>query len=253
MRPGPLELHRGLVPEILLGAERRFVEALGAVEIPHGERDVREAVRADHGRRGYGVAMTDARRFAPASERNRGPILEVARRIFPKGAQVLEIASGSGQHAAFLAPQLGVRWQPSDIDPGALASIDAWCRDIPEVSPAIELDCTRLPWPVTSADVVFCVNMIHIAPPRATEGLVAGAASVLGRGGILFLYGPYKRGGVHTAESNARFDESLRSRNPEWGVRDLDDVVRLAAEHGLSHRETVEMPLNNLSVVFERS
>jgi SAM-dependent methyltransferase len=197
--------------------------------------------------------MSDARRHAPATERNREPILEVLKTVVPKGAAVLEIASGSGQHAAFFAPRLdGVRWQPTDVDAGARASIDAWCEGVTEVLPAIELDCTRLPWPVRAADVVVCANMIHIAPFRVCEGLFEGAKTVLSRGGTLYLYGPFKRGGAHTAESNARFDEGLRAQNPEWGVRDLEAVVGVAERNDFSHAQTVSMPANNLSVVFQK-
>lgn len=197
--------------------------------------------------------MNDARRHAPATERNRDAILEVLRRVLANSESVLEIASGSGQHAAYLAPRLGVRWQPSDLSATALASIDAWCADVPEVARAIELDCTKLPWPVETVDAVVCANMIHIAPFRACEGLFEGAKDVLAHGGTLYLYGPFKQGGRHTAESNARFDEDLRAQDPAWGVRDLDEVRALAERHGFAHRETVAMPANNLSVVFQRT
>jgi len=201
--------------------------------------------------------MTDPRRFAPAAARNREPILEVLRRHVRPGANVLEIASGSGEHATFLAPALEVAtWQPSDPDADARASVDAWRRSSGEerVLAALELDVTA-PWPAlpTRPDVVVCVNMIHIAPLRACEGLLDGAAELLEPGGVLYLYGPYRRGGRHTAPSNEAFDASLRSRDPEWGVRDLEDVVAAAARRGLVLREVVEMPANNLSVIFERA
>ena len=154
------------------------------------------------------------RRHAPATDRNREPIYEVLRRFLASGAEVLEIASGTGQHAAFLAPNLGVRWQPTDVDPDALPSIDAWCSGIDGIAPARVLDTTKLPWPVTSADAIFCANMIHIAPFAAYEGLVAGAGDLLGSHGILCLYGPYRVRGEHIAPSNAAFDQSLRARDP---------------------------------------
>jgi hypothetical protein len=206
--------------------------------------------------------VDDPRKCAPAAARNREPILEVLRRHVAPGAHVLEIASGSGEHAIFLAPALAVAsWQPSDPAPESRASIDAWrsVADVPRVLPAIELDVTGA-WPDphsgTSAPppgVIVCINMIHIAPWEACRGLLAGAARVLPEGGVLFLYGPYRRGGRHTAPSNEAFDASLRGRNPAWGVRDLDEVAAEAASSGLDLAEVVEMPANNLSVVFERS
>lgn len=201
--------------------------------------------------------MHDGRRFAAATARNREPILEVLRRFVPKGAHVLEIASGSGEHAVFLAPRLGVAsFQPSDRDPAGRRSTDAWVKyvGVSGVLPAIDLDVTRRPWPKLAAtpDVIVCANMIHIAPWAACEALVEGAAALLPEGGILYLYGPYRREGRHTAPSNEEFDASLRSRNPEWGVRDLEAVTELAAERGLTLVEVVPMPANNLSVVVRR-
>jgi hypothetical protein len=203
--------------------------------------------------------MDDPRRFAPASARNRDPILEVLRRFVAPGGAALEIASGSGEHAVFLAQALGARaWQPSDPDPDARASIDAWRAhagpDAARVAPALALDVTSRPWPVEGPlDLVVCINMIHISPWASCEALVAGAAEVLRPKGLLYLYGPYKRGGEHTAPSNAAFDESLRSRNPAWGVRDLDAVRTEAKRCGFSLLEVVPMPANNFSVIFERS
>jgi SAM-dependent methyltransferase len=197
--------------------------------------------------------MDDARRSAPATTRNREPILAVLERYVPDGARVLEIASGTGEHATFFASRLPVAsWQPSDPDPGARASIDAWRARLASdrVLPAIDLDVTRTPWPVSCADVIVCVNMIHIAPWRACEALMAGAAKALPPGGILFLYGPYRRGGAHTAPSNEAFDASLKARDPEWGVRDLEAVEGEARKNGLSLVEVVPMPANNLSVVL---
>ena len=200
--------------------------------------------------------MEDARRFAPASARNREPILDVLRRVVPHGARVLEIASGSGEHAVFLGAELDVAsWQPSDPDPGARASIDAWraFAHAERVLPAIELDVEKTPWPVANVDLVVCINMIHISPWSATEALVRGAAQALAPGGLLYTYGPYKRDGVHTAPSNEAFDASLRGRDPRWGVRDIDDIAREAERQGLELREIVTMPANNLSLVFGRA
>jgi SAM-dependent methyltransferase len=200
--------------------------------------------------------MNDARRFAPATTRNREPILEVLRRWVPAGANVLEIASGSGEHAIFLAPRLDVEsWQPSDPDAESRSSIDAWRvhANAERVLPVLALDVTARPWPSPPAkpDVVVCVNMIHISPWHASLSLLDGAAEVLAPGGHLYLYGPYRREGRHTAPSNEAFDASLRARNPEWGVRDLEDVINAAAARGFGLVEITEMPANNLSVVLE--
>lgn len=202
--------------------------------------------------------MSDARRFAPATARNRDSILEVLRGLAPPGAHVLEIASGSGEHAIYLAPRLEVAsWQPTDLDPDARASIDAWRADAGDarVLPALALDVTERPWPALASapDVIVCANMIHIAPPEACEALLDGAADALAPGGFLYLYGPYRRGGRHTAPSNEAFDASLRARNPAWGVRDLEHVTAMAGARGLELAGVVEMPANNLSVVLKRA
>lgn len=197
------------------------------------------------------------RRFAPATQRNREPIRDVLRRFVPPGARFLEIASGSGEHAVFLAPELeAAAWQPTDLDPAALASIDAWRAEDGSgvILPAARLDVTERPWPELSpADVVFCANMIHISPWAATEGLVAGAGALLAPGGLLVLYGPYKRDGRHTAPSNEAFDASLRARDPSWGVRDLEAVVAEAEPAGFTLVDVVAMPANNLTVVLRRT
>lgn len=196
------------------------------------------------------------RRHAPATERNRGPILDVLRRVLPSEGLVLEIASGTGQHAAFFAEALsGVVWQPTDPDPDARASIDAWREHagLANLRPALALDVTREPWPVERAEAVVCINMIHISPWECTEALMRHAARLLPeQTGVLFTYGPYKRGGGHTAPSNEAFDESLRMRDPSWGIRDVDDVAEAASRHGLELDEIHEMPANNLSLVFLR-
>ena len=197
----------------------------------------------------------DPRLYAPAVARNREPILAVLRRVLPSSGLVLEVASGSGEHARFFAaalPQL--TWQPSDSDPRARASIAAF-RDAgapPNLLPPVALDASAAEWPVAGAAAVMCINMIHIAPWSACAGLMAGAARVLTSGGVLYLYGPYKEDGRHTAPSNAAFDADLRARDPRWGVRDLGEVIALASRHGFAHRETVAMPANNRSVVFRR-
>lgn len=199
--------------------------------------------------------MTTAERLdAPATGRNREPILEVLRRVLPPAGLVLEVASGTGQHAAFFAESLpDLVWQPTDRDPTHRTSIAAWTEGLPNVRPPLDLDTTRRPWPVERAEAVVCINMIHIAPWEAGLGLLDGAAAVLPPGGPLVLYGPYRRGGAHTAPSNAAFDADLRARNPAWGVRDLEAVESAAVAAGFTLQEVVAMPANNLTVLFRRS
>ncbi len=199
--------------------------------------------------------MTGARRSAPAAQRNRAPILEVLGAHLPSSGTVLEIASGTGEHAvAFAATFPGVVWQPSDPDPANRATIADWiaAEGGPNIRSPVDLDAVADPWPLTAAAAVVCINMIHIAPWAACLGLLRGAARTLAAGGLLYLYGPYKRNGRHTAPSNAAFDESLRARNPEWGVRDLADVSAEATAAGFATPGIVEMPANNLSVLFRR-
>ena len=192
---------------------------------------------------------------AAATERNREPILEVLRRVLPAEGLVLEIASGTGQHAAYFAAALpGLRWQPSDPVAAHRDSVAAWAAaaGLTNVLPALALDVERWPWPAPRADAVVCINMIHIAPWSAAQALFAGAGRVLSPAGVLFLYGPFKRDGGHTSDSNARFDERLRAEDPRWGVRDLSDVTALAHDAGFGDPEIVPMPANNLSLIFRR-
>lgn len=194
-------------------------------------------------------------RTAPAVARNRDPILAVLRRFLPARGFILEIASGTGEHAVHFARGLpGATWQPSDPDTESLASVAAHraAAKLPNLLPPLELDVTAPLWPVTKADAVVAINMIHIAPWSASEGLMAGAERMLPAGGVLYLYGPYKEKGVHTAPSNEAFDRSLRMRDPSWGLRDLDDVIALASNHSLDFAERIAMPANNLSVIFRR-
>ena len=196
---------------------------------------------------------------APAAARNQAPILKVLRRVLPRAGLVLEIASGTGQHAAaFAAACPELTWQPSDSDPMARASIAAWAEDSGQTNlrPPLDLDVCYPDWPSRIADpvaAILCINMIHIAPWAACEGLLQGAGQILPDGGLLYLYGPFRREGQHTAPSNAAFDRALRAQNPAWGVRDLEAVAARAEAHGLAMRETVAMPANNLSVIFEAS
>jgi len=189
---------------------------------------------------------------APAVARNRDPILAVLRRVLPARG-VLEIASGTGEHAVHFAAALpNLTWQPTDCDPDALRSISAHraAAQLPNLLAPLALKVTASTWPVTHADAVVCINMIHIAPWAAAEGLMAGAGRLLAPGGVLYLYGPFKEHGEHTAPSNAAFDASLRAHDPDWGVRDTGDVAELARRHGFDLVERVAMPANNFSLVF---
>lgn len=191
---------------------------------------------------------------SPAVARNRDPIFAVLRRVLPADGTVLEIASGTGEHAIHFAAALPhLTWQPADLDPDALKSISAYrsCARLPNLLPPLQLDAASPFWPVTSADAMVSINMIHIAPWTAAEGLMAGAERILSAGDVLYLYGPFKEDGRHTAASNAAFDASLRARNLQWGVRDVSEVSDLARRHGLALVERIAMPVNNLSLVFQ--
>jgi Protein of unknown function (DUF938) len=207
----------------------------------------------------------DARQYAPATARNREPILQVLLQFLPIAGKVLEISSGTGEHAVFFAPHFSPRaWIPSDPNPAARASIEAWRTQsgIDNLRPAIPLDVRDSVWPVepplAGIDLrdepiraIVNINMIHIAPWAACLGLMAGAKRILSPGDMLYLYGPFKQDGRHTAPSNAAFDASLQSQNPSWGVRDLEQVVAAAAAENLQLLKTVTMPAHNLSLLFE--
>jgi SAM-dependent methyltransferase len=195
------------------------------------------------------------KRHAPATERNRDAIADVLREVLPERGLLLEVAAGTGEHAAYLAPLFPeLRWQPSDPDPDALTSIEAWAADAdaPNLLPPVFLDAASSTWPIDSADAILCINMVHISPWAATEGLIRGAGRLLPGGAPLILYGPYRRAGVPTAPSNEAFDLSLKARNPAWGLRDLEAVQGQAAEQGLGFERLYEMPANNLTLVFRR-
>jgi SAM-dependent methyltransferase len=193
----------------------------------------------------------DFRLFSPAAARNRQPILEVLRGHLPPSGLVLEIASGSGEHVAHFAAALpALRWQPTDPVPEHRASIDAWATHLPNVLPSLPLDATAAPWPIHRADAVVCINMIHIAPWQAAEGLFAGAARILAPGGLLALYGPYRRAGQPMEPGNAAFDAGLRSQNPAWALREVETVAELAARSGFGAPEIVAMPADNLMLLF---
>ena len=201
------------------------------------------------------------KRDAPATHRNREPILEVLQRWLPKPARVLEVASGTGQHAIFFSGAMPhLEWQPTDHDPASLESIASWVSEEgnSNVRAPVLLDASSPTWPdamraeLDSVDAIFNANMIHISPWAVAEGLFTGAGDLLGSGGLLFLYGPFKVGGEHTSPSNASFNESLRERDPLWGVRDLERVDEIAAAAGLPRIESNELPANNKLLVFRR-
>jgi SAM-dependent methyltransferase len=192
-------------------------------------------------------------RHSPAAERNRAPLLAALRRLLPPRGLALEIASGTGQHAAYFARLLpGWTWQPSDPDPSALASIAAWCGGQPNIRPALQLDVLAEAWPgaPVPVDLIFCANLLHIAPWDTCGALMRGAARHLSPGGQLLTYGPYHVDGTPTAPSNLHFDADLRARNPAWGLRRLSDVAGEAEAAGLALAETVAMPANNLLLVW---
>ncbi|MFP2927549.1 DUF938 domain-containing protein [Pyxidicoccus sp. 3LG] len=195
------------------------------------------------------------KRHATATERNREPLLAVLRQVLPASGTVLEVASGTGQHAVFFARAFpGLLWQPTDVEPESLESIAAWRAEepLPNLLPPLTLDAAADAWPVASADVLLNVNMIHISPWESCQGLMRGAGRVLAPGGLLVMYGPYFVEDRETAPSNLAFDASLRARDTRWGVRQLGDVTAEAAKHGLERERVVDMPSNNLTLVFRK-
>jgi SAM-dependent methyltransferase len=194
----------------------------------------------------------EAKRHAPATERNRDAIVDVLKGSLPDKGHMLEVASGTGEHIVHFArcfPQLA--WQPSDPDPAAIASIKAWCAEaaLSNLLPPIEIDASR-DWNVDPADAIICINMVHISPWTATTGLFRNAGRVLRESGMLYLYGPYRRIDVPTAPGNEQFDQSLKDRNPVWGLRYVEDMVTEAAAVGLAFEKLIEMPANNVSLIF---
>jgi len=199
--------------------------------------------------------VTDARETAPSAERNKQVILEVLERVLPARGLVLEIGSGTGQHVAHFAAALpNLTFQPSEMEVARHDSIRAWVGhgQLANVRPPIAIDVTQQPWPVSMADAIVCINVIHISPWEATLGLMRGAGEVLPPGGVLVTYGPYRREGRHTAPSNEEFDAWLKARDPRWGVRDLEAVAEVARQSGLELEEAIAMPANNLSLLFRR-
>ena len=200
----------------------------------------------------------DQRQYAVATERNREPILEVLKQFLPPTGTVLEIASGTGEHAVFFAPRLpSLKWQPSDRNLLAISSIKSWQSYQPSANlyPPIYVDVTQENWDIQLENIkaIVSINMIHIAPWSACLGLMQGAKKLLPKGGILYLYGPFQRGGRHTAPSNEQFDQYLKMQNSEWGVRHLEDVIKAGEEQDLKWLATVSMPANNLSVILQHN
>lgn len=203
------------------------------------------------------TSIPDLARVSPATARNRAPILAVLKPRLPDSGVVLEIAAGAGEHAAdFAAAFPGLQWRPTDPDPEALASIAAWrgYAALPNLLSPLRLDASDPDgWPATRVEVVVNINMIHISPWAATEGLMTGARRVLRTGGLLFIYGPFVEPDIETAPSNLAFDADLKRRNAAWGIRRLDAVTALAAGHGLALAERISMPANNLAIIFRKS
>lgn len=200
-------------------------------------------------------AGSEARRHAPATLRNRDAITEILKIVLPTSGLVLEIASGSGEHIVHFAqafPQL--QWQPSDCEPSALRSIAAWAADASaNIYPPVLIDVEQDAWAVMRADAVLCINMLHISPWSACTALFRNAATLLRSDAPLFIYGPFVRHDVMTAQSNLAFDASLKARNPAWGLRDVADVDAVAAQFGFARSDLIEMPANNLSLVYRRA
>jgi SAM-dependent methyltransferase len=221
--------------------------------MPNSDHPPRPVVVEDRSR------AADARQFSPSAARNRGPILEVLTRVLPKEGIVLEIGSGTGEHAVGFAKGLpGLDWLPSDPDAASRASIKAWiaAEGLANMRAPVSIDVREAVWGVEDVapfDAIISLNMVHIAPWEAALGLLASAGRLLRLDGVLFFYGPFMMGGAHTAPSNAAFDADLKRRDPRWGVRDIDDLVGRAAPHGLDLREVVKMPANNLSLVFVKA
>jgi SAM-dependent methyltransferase len=204
------------------------------------------------------AVSADRRMFSPSAARNSAPILAILKRVLPTHGVVLEIGCGTGEHAVCFAGAMpNLIWQPSDPDPDACASTASWIKftGLTNVRAPLDIDVRARAWGVEQTapfDAIVSLNMVHIAPWAASLGLFAGAGRLLRAGGLLILYGPFMRDGVHNAPSNAAFDASLKARNPTWGLRDIADLERVGASSGLRLRETIEMPANNMSLVFER-
>ena len=209
---------------------------------------------ADKGRF-YEGAIEGSKRSAPAALRNREPIAEVLGDWLPTSGLVLEIASGTGEHVAYFARAFpSLDWQPSDVEPVALASIESWRREanVANLRSPVELDASSPDWSIASADAVLSINMVHISPWASALGLIAGSARILPSGGPLILYGPWTKGEVETAPSNLAFDADLKRRNPEWGLRLVEDFAAAAEKAGLALQDQREMPANNRMLLLRK-
>ena len=207
-------------------------------------------------RRFYEALASGARRSAPAALRNREPIAEVLTEWLPENGLVLEIASGTGEHAAFFAERFpSLDWQPSDIHPDALSSIAAWreASGLPNIRPPLTLDAASPEWPIDHADAVLSINMVHISPWTSALGLLDGATRVLADGGPLILYGPWLKDGIPTAASNLDFDADLKRRDPAWGLRRVEDFAEAAAHRGFRLEDYRQMPANNLTMLWRKT
>jgi hypothetical protein len=207
------------------------------------------------GRRFYEAPADGQRRSAPAALRNREPIAQVLSEWLPDRGLVLEIASGTGEHAVYFAERFPrLEWQPSDVHPDALASIDAWRASaaLPNLRPAIALDAAADDWPIAAADAVLSINMVHISPWACATGLIDGATRVLPAGGLLILYGPWLKADIPTAPSNLEFDQQLKQRDPQWGLRSVEDFEAEAVKRGFLLEQVRTMPANNLMLLFRR-
>ena len=209
------------------------------------------------GSQAYNPPMSeDPRRYAPATARNRDPLLQVLKSLLPQTGTILEIASGTGEHACYFAPAFGdTVWQPSDTDESAIASINAHRQaDAPaNLASPLYLNVMESEWPVSAADAVLCVNMVHIAPWACCESLLQGCAHVLPPGAPLVLYGPFKRDGAHTAPSNVEFDQTLRRQNADWGIRDMGEIAEAGKARGLTIEDPITMPSNNFCLVLRQT
>lgn len=188
---------------------------------------------------------------APATKRNRGPIWDLLSNILPLKGAILEVASGTGEHLAWMAPQrVELSWQPSDQSKERCSVIDSYNIEHSNVLPAITLDVNDPVWPILKYNAILCINMIHISPWESTIALFHHAQNHLIQNGLLYLYGPFNQNGKYTSHGNARFDQSLRRENESWGIRDLEQVISLAKENGFHQHKVISMPANNLSVSF---
>jgi len=207
------------------------------------------------GERFYEAPAAGAQRSAPAALRNREPIADVLAEWLPASGTVLEIASGSGEHALFFAKRFpALEWQPSDVHPDALASIAAWrdTADLPNLRPPLTIDAAAADWPIGRADAVLSINMVHISPWASALGLLAGAELLLGQGAPLILYGPWLKDDIETVPSNLDFDADLKRRNPAWGLRRIENFAAAAEPQGFTLEDVRQMPANNLMILLRK-